>query len=62
MAGDQEAGPRGFYPGPPQHSVSLGNELMLPHSALPCLGSPHLSSAQPPADTKVTGPTGRRQG
>ena len=53
--GDWALGVRGCYPGPPQHRVSAGNELMLPHSALPCLGSPHLSSAQPPADTKVTG-------
>ena len=60
--GSWASGARGLDPGPAQHSMSAGNALSTPHSALPSLGSPHLSSAQPPADTQVTGPTGRRQG
>ena len=63
MAGDQEAGPRGFEASILAHPSMLYLLVMysaLPHSALPSLGSPHLSSAQPPADSQVTGPTGRR--
>ena len=58
MAGDQETGPWGFGAAilaHPSTGCLLVMNSALPHSALPCLGSPHLSSAQPPADTKVTG-------
>ena len=60
--GSWASGAQGLDPGPAQCSMSAGNALSTPHSALPSLGSPHLSSAQPAADTQVTGPTGRRQG
>ena len=65
VAGDQEAGPRGLGASILAQASSaclLGMHSALPHSALRSLGSPHLSSAQPPADSQVTGPTGRRQG
>ena len=55
-------GARGLHPGPAQHGVSAGNVLSTASLCSPSRGSPHLSSAQPPADSQVTGPTGRRPG
>ena len=57
MAGDQEAGPWGrgaSILAHPSTARLLGMHSAL-HSACPSLGSPHLSSAQPPADTQALG-------
>ena len=58
ITGDQEAGPRGLGASILAHPSTVCLLVMnsaLPHSALPSLRSPHLSSAQPPACTNVTG-------